>query len=538
MMSMSQLMINESKARQMTDTDIIGSYQRRMADLDATKKPTNLKAQMREIELHRCQSPCLVPKTRNEATKKKVPANDKAHSEGSKQSLASDSLQVVGATDKGVLCEVGTRKSSDSDEWKSQVVDDSFDHYLDAEIERSTAGTPEDGRVTTPGITPSKTSNKNREPGASPESSDRTVRRNLEFQSDIDSAKEVETPSREGKSDSAITGSLTSDIQSTETCQSAPQRLRELGLPERAPKTCEVSGIFNKWMEGGSTMDELSSAEQTGTALVKGDECRLPPDNKSDTGSSGSIKKADVSFDDKFMECDMSERKPKEYKQQEIVVPDDSCVMFLMAFIESPSKFWIHIVSKEAQEALDDLKRELNEHYAKTNTVMLKKYFQGREMHLNTLCCAQYNADDSFYRAVIIGLCHTIKETMTGTNQKEDRSGKQPESERKISEVKVMYVDFGDTEWVPVNRVYPLPPRLVIYIYIYSSYLILLYIYYYIILQKKIIIKKKKLLLMYNILSRLCTIHPNLQYYVYIYMYMYIFGGNQRNAECVAGILY
>ena len=154
------------------------------------------------------------------------------------------------------------------------------------------------------------------------------------------------------------------------------------------------------------------------------------------------------------------------YSPPEISVNDDGNVAFMMSYIESPGRFWVHLVTENSYSAIESLMHDLNQYYKTANKVMLKKFFEGDNdaLHLNNICCAQFSEDNDFYRVEIVSLRYEVEERSPGvadTSAHVIESGdtcRQENQSRRLAKVKVFYIDFGNGEWLSPKRIYPLPP--------------------------------------------------------------------------------
>ena len=154
------------------------------------------------------------------------------------------------------------------------------------------------------------------------------------------------------------------------------------------------------------------------------------------------------------------------YSPPEICVNDDGNVAFMMSYIESPGRFWVHLVTENSYSAIESLTHDLNQYYKTANKWMLKKLFEGDNdaLHLNNICCAQFSEDNDFYRVEIVSIRYEVKERSRGvadTAAHVTESGdtcRQENQSRRLAKVKVFYIDFGNSEWLSPKRIYPLPP--------------------------------------------------------------------------------
>lgn len=106
----------------------------------------------------------------------------------------------------------------------------------------------------------------------------------------------------------------------------------------------------------------------------------------------------------------------------ETFLPQDEVIEVFVSAVETPNKFWIHVIGPGIQ-ALDDLVSEMTEYYNKA---------ENRELHSKTvipnqIVAAKFDYDKKWYRAQVLSI--------------ED------------SQCKVFYVDYGDIETISINDV-------------------------------------------------------------------------------------
>ncbi|XP_053377527.1 uncharacterized protein LOC123530424 isoform X2 [Mercenaria mercenaria] len=111
----------------------------------------------------------------------------------------------------------------------------------------------------------------------------------------------------------------------------------------------------------------------------------------------------------------------------------------MLAHVRSPDEFFVHIISQQSGETLDRLMKNLNSLFENVNRRKLTKLSKTFEPEEKKLCCAQFLQDNNFYRGII-------------------RNTK-PEKEIMKGRILVHYIDFGDEEWLPKRRIFPLPPQ-------------------------------------------------------------------------------
>lgn len=119
--------------------------------------------------------------------------------------------------------------------------------------------------------------------------------------------------------------------------------------------------------------------------------------------------------------------------------PGEECFLnFMMSHIESPHEFYIHPVSEVCGETLKTLKSELNKCYKCATKDVMRRFFKEHTLQIGDFCCAQFTRDGSYYRAQVRDITY---------------------EQGKISKLFVYYVDFGNSEWLPQLKVFPLQER-------------------------------------------------------------------------------
>ena len=118
----------------------------------------------------------------------------------------------------------------------------------------------------------------------------------------------------------------------------------------------------------------------------------------------------------------------------------DDFVVFraMAATVNSPTDFYMHKVSAETGKLLKNMMTDLNRIFERTPKATLKFRSKKFDAKAGVLCCAQFR-DDNYYRGLVLN---------TRVSSDAKSKGKQ---------VQVFYVDFGDKEWLPSSRVFPLP---------------------------------------------------------------------------------
>ncbi len=292
----------------------------------------------------------------------------------------------------------------------------------------------------------------------------------------VSQPKEVKTAEKASCDDDDC--DIPEQLEDPEPSLSTKQKLLELGLPDKLPKSCNYASDYAKWVkdkekdinvsesvDASESINEQTRAEcipeMPDTDLrtnqnLDSDKIENPdvPKTPEDVAThcrpeNENVKKSASQVEDRY-------ESPKEFNTdgsldiapQEITIPEDRGLSFLMAFINTPHKFWIHLISKKAQETLDWLNTELGTCFSSSSQHIIRKYFGDGEIKLNSMCCAEFR-DGNFYRGRVTALRHEV----------EERSDKQARQVKRISRVRVLYVDFGNHEWVSPRKIFPLPPR-------------------------------------------------------------------------------
>jgi hypothetical protein len=146
-----------------------------------------------------------------------------------------------------------------------------------------------------------------------------------------------------------------------------------------------------------------------------------------------------------------------------LALPSDYQLTVAMSVIESPGRFWVHLVNEEV-ERIDWLHERLLNYAALQNTAARESV----TVQMYETCCTRSHVDGSLYRAQIIGLCFGHENCQrtavsNGTQQQCSCKSLQLPSEDESSSVKavwVLFVDFGNREWTDPLNLLPLPEEL------------------------------------------------------------------------------
>lgn len=127
----------------------------------------------------------------------------------------------------------------------------------------------------------------------------------------------------------------------------------------------------------------------------------------------------------------------------QLVAPTENCIDFVMSFIESPNKFWIHLVDSSAAASIDYIENEIRKYFTDVKPDNYSKYDLLRTdttVRDYGLCCARSAVDGKIYRAELVNVC--VKQA----------------SDVKLE---IIYIDFGNTEWITLECFFTMPPHLV-----------------------------------------------------------------------------
>ena len=108
----------------------------------------------------------------------------------------------------------------------------------------------------------------------------------------------------------------------------------------------------------------------------------------------------------------------------------------MISHVESPSSFYVHHIAKETRLQLEKFDQDLNTNFHSLNPADLKMLSSELVIENGKLCCAYATDEQAYYRGLII-------------EHKTDKSTS--------ILVKVFYIDFGNSEWLCCDKIYPLP---------------------------------------------------------------------------------
>ena len=144
------------------------------------------------------------------------------------------------------------------------------------------------------------------------------------------------------------------------------------------------------------------------------------------------------------------------FKPFVFTLPVDNWIPVSVSFIDSPHCFWVHLCNEEFVQLLDPLQKELDVYYNTVDVLALRKAANDHELKVYDLVCAKFSEDGSFYRAEVLAISYQEIEE-GGRRNREDKAVNR--SLRTIKRVQVFYVDYGNSEWVPHQVIFPLHPK-------------------------------------------------------------------------------
>ena len=216
------------------------------------------------------------------------------------------------------------------------------------------------------------------------------------------------------------------DTEIGETATSLQGKMLQYGLPGTLPSNCQYSDLYKQWIQGERVHVDHDTSRGSQMPEDAGQSAGCPS-----TGASSP-------------QC--------QYKPSELSISEDGTIEFLMSHVVSPSLFWVHVVSQHCSQSLDRLMSQLNGIYGTMKKVQFRRHFENWDPSLHSVCCAQFSEDNKFYRAKVINFRYEYEDN-------DGAAGAEPSAHTRVHKIKVLYVDFGNTEWLNPRRVYPLPPQ-------------------------------------------------------------------------------
>ena len=134
-----------------------------------------------------------------------------------------------------------------------------------------------------------------------------------------------------------------------------------------------------------------------------------------------------------------------------IVDTHSTCFNVMVSFVKSFSHFYVHIISEVTANTLNVISNNINSTFSQLSRKQLQKMSKSLSPQVNDICCAQFFEDNKYYRAQILEI------QAPGSNpevQSEDLDSE------KCGKAQVFYMDYGDVEWVPKRKLFPLPKEL------------------------------------------------------------------------------
>ncbi|CAH1784435.1 unnamed protein product [Owenia fusiformis] len=377
-----------------------------------------------------------------------------------------------------------------SDSWQAIVADDDFDACLDEEIDALTVDQEQEQPIEAEKKKGSKstigqeTTTSGRKKKKKKSSRDKSPTKPM---SEPPKSTLIKYTKRGQSAPPVGHTSASNDNKENQGAEAiSPQKkLQTLGMPSTLPQDCDFRGKFEKWIQIDSTPDidhlkdstpdrdhkhevgsnEANIEEEDRVSIsssINDEELKpyrpvhLPSpvepiassDPKKD-GKSSVLKDTTVNKDshnapsEDISDDVVMERKLKE---QIIEIPEAATFQVMLSSINSPTDFYVHIVSLDTQKVIAKLEQELNKHYEKFNSIMMR-FFGGFEPCVGEICIAKFSKDNTFYRAKILKVKPIYK-----------ADGK-IESGLMGKKVYVFYIDYGNTEWLIASQILPLAPQ-------------------------------------------------------------------------------
>ena len=123
-------------------------------------------------------------------------------------------------------------------------------------------------------------------------------------------------------------------------------------------------------------------------------------------------------------------------ERQRVTTDGDGSVSLMLSHVASPWRFWAHSVTRDAQEAIAGLMEHLAAYHADCAPACCAP----RDVRPAQLYAARYPDDDRYYRARV--------DRLRGDGGDGGGDG--------VAAALVYYIDFGNSEWLPLSRLFPL----------------------------------------------------------------------------------
>ena len=134
-----------------------------------------------------------------------------------------------------------------------------------------------------------------------------------------------------------------------------------------------------------------------------------------------------------------------------IVDTQSTCFNVMVSFVKSFSHFYVHIISEVTANTLNVMSNNINSTFSQLSRKQLQKMSKRLSPQVNDICCAQFFEDNNYYRAQIL-------EIQAPSSNPEVPS--EDSDSEKCGKAQVFYMDYGDVEWVPKRKLFPLPKEL------------------------------------------------------------------------------
>lgn len=134
-----------------------------------------------------------------------------------------------------------------------------------------------------------------------------------------------------------------------------------------------------------------------------------------------------------------------------IVDIHSTCFNVMVSFVKSFSHFYVHIISEVTANTLNVMSNNINSTFSQLSRKQLQKMSKRLSPQVNDICCAQFHEDNNYYRAQIL-------EIQAPSSNPEVQS--EDSDSEKCGKAQVFYMDYGDVEWVPKRKLFPLPKEL------------------------------------------------------------------------------
>ncbi|XP_061186866.1 uncharacterized protein LOC133194990 [Saccostrea echinata] len=129
---------------------------------------------------------------------------------------------------------------------------------------------------------------------------------------------------------------------------------------------------------------------------------------------------------------------------------DKSGLMVMLSHVESPSNFYVHLVSELSAKTIDHLHLSLNKTMEQMSRKQLQKMSKSFQPSVGDLCCVLFSEDNQYYRGLVTKL------EMTSPTK---ASGNKTSGPEYVGKVHIFYIDFGNREVVPKRKLFPLPQQ-------------------------------------------------------------------------------